>query len=253
MRARTRLLVFGAGASVLALALLAAAARLPRGGYPGPYGTALNRVAVQERHATDVVAAVTYDYRGFDTLGEETILFASVAGAVLLLRRTRSQWQGAHDLDSMPDRAASAPNEALRLAAVALVPVTITFGLYLTAHGQVSPGGGFQGGVILASAPLLVYVATRARDLARMAPWSAAELGEAAGLASFVGVGVAGLAATGSYLANVLPLGSPGDVLSAGTILALSGAVALAVGSGLVLMLVAFVEETIRRDGGGGR
>jgi len=53
----------------------------------GPYGDVLNAVAASERHTTDVVSAVNFDYRGFDTLGEESILFAFVVGATLLLRR----------------------------------------------------------------------------------------------------------------------------------------------------------------------
>ena len=61
------------------------------GSYQGPYGYVLNQVAVAERHATDVVSAINFDYRGFDTLGEEFILFASIAGAALLLRRERDE------------------------------------------------------------------------------------------------------------------------------------------------------------------
>src|SRR5436305_1628029 len=61
------------------------------GNYRGPYGDVLNAVAVNERHSTDVVTAVNFDYRGFDTLGEESILFASVIGATVLLRKKRDE------------------------------------------------------------------------------------------------------------------------------------------------------------------
>jgi hypothetical protein len=104
--------------------------------------------------------------------------------------------------------------------------------------------------VLLASAPLLPYVASRARPLLRMAPTAHAELGESIGIASFLAIGLVGLVTRGAYLENVFPLGAAGDVLSAGAILPLSAAVSLAVGAGLVLMLVAFVEETVRRDEG---
>src|SRR3954454_7733582 len=61
------------------------------GHYPGPYGTVINGVAVTQRHATDLVAAVNFDYRAFDTLGEEFILFAAVLGIIVLLRAMRGE------------------------------------------------------------------------------------------------------------------------------------------------------------------
>ena len=54
-------------------------------------GDWLNRVALPERHLTNVVSAVNFDYRGLDTLGEEYILFAAVAGVALLLRERRGE------------------------------------------------------------------------------------------------------------------------------------------------------------------
>ena len=56
------------------------------GDYRGPYGDVIAHLAVYERHATDVVNAINYDYRAFDTLGEEFILFTAVLGVTMLLR-----------------------------------------------------------------------------------------------------------------------------------------------------------------------
>jgi multicomponent Na+:H+ antiporter subunit B len=61
------------------------------GHYDGVYGLLLNHTAVVERHATNVVMAVTFDYRGFDTLGEEFILFAAVMSVALLLREEHTK------------------------------------------------------------------------------------------------------------------------------------------------------------------
>src|SRR5579884_4128726 len=88
MKRRTRQLLFIPLGLGFLLMFGAAILRIPDiGHYRGPYGDVLNRVAVEERHATDVVTAVNFDYRGFDTLGEEAILFVSVAGATVLLRK----------------------------------------------------------------------------------------------------------------------------------------------------------------------
>ena len=71
MSRRTRIAVFAVAASGLAALLVASVVDLPAfGHYQGAYGNQLNREAVAERHATNVVTAIVFDYRGFDTLGE---------------------------------------------------------------------------------------------------------------------------------------------------------------------------------------
>ena len=77
---------------VLAVVLVHGLAGLPAfGDYHGVYGTVLNRVTVSERHATDVITAINFDYRGLDTMGEEFILFAASIGLVVLLREQRDE------------------------------------------------------------------------------------------------------------------------------------------------------------------
>ena len=85
---RTRIfLVFGV---IFLLSFCYAVVDLPPwGDYRGPYGDVISRVGVYERHATDAVNAINYDYRGFDTLGEEFILFTAVIGVMMLLRREK--------------------------------------------------------------------------------------------------------------------------------------------------------------------
>ena len=87
MSRRIRIAVFVPALGVLFALLLWGFVGMPDfGHYRGPYGFVLDRVATPERHVTNVVNATTYDYRGFDTMGEEFILFAAVIGVVLLLR-----------------------------------------------------------------------------------------------------------------------------------------------------------------------
>src|SRR5581483_2270626 len=63
----------------------------PFGSFHGFYGQLLNAIVLPQRHATNVVTAIVFDYRGFDTMGEEFILFASVVGVVILLRGDNEQ------------------------------------------------------------------------------------------------------------------------------------------------------------------
>jgi len=90
MTERWRRGVFLAGAAVLAAFILWGLAGLPGfGRYPGPYGDIINRVAVAQTNATGVVSAVNFEYRAFDTVGEEFILFAAAAGVATVLRHLR--------------------------------------------------------------------------------------------------------------------------------------------------------------------
>jgi multicomponent Na+:H+ antiporter subunit B len=208
------------------------------------YGALLNRVAVPERHATNVVAAVTFDYRGFDTLGEEFILFAAVIGVAILLRAMRGEAEQAPE-EEVRGRRVPGTSNAVRVVGLAFLGPTVLFGIYVVAHGHLTPGGGFQGGVILASAALLVYLSGEYVTLRRVRPESVLDLSESAGAAGYVVIGLAGLVTGGVFLANTLPLGQPGTLLSAGMIPLINASVGLEVAGGFTLLLSEFLEQTV--------
>ena len=128
------------------------------GVHPSVYGELLSERAVDERHATNVVAATTFDYRGLDTMVEEFILFGAVVGILLLLRAQRDEEDYAPQ-DMAEGRRPLPTSDAVRVFGLGLIGPTILFGIYVVAHGHLTPGGGFQGGVVLASGLLLVYLA----------------------------------------------------------------------------------------------
>ena len=87
-----RLTLFAVAACGLAAVLFVGFHRLPHFGHAHElYGALANRTEPTLRHATDVVTALNFDLRAFDTLGEEFILFASVSGVALLLRQLRDE------------------------------------------------------------------------------------------------------------------------------------------------------------------
>jgi multicomponent Na+:H+ antiporter subunit B len=245
-----RWVFLAAGAVAGALLLWGLTGLPPYGVYPGPYGDVLNQVAVAERHATNVVAAVAFDYRAFDTMGEEFILFAAVVGVAVLLRAQRDEVEEAPDEDAA-DRRAPGTSNAVRVLGLALVGPVVLFGLYVVTHGHLSPGGGFSGGVVLATGALLIYLSGEYVTLRRVRPEALIDVATATGTAAFVGVGFVGLVAGGTFLYNALPLGQPGTLLSAGTIPLVNLAVGLEVAGGLVLLLSEFLEQTLvlRRPG----
>jgi multicomponent Na+:H+ antiporter subunit B len=217
----------------------------PMGDYRGPYGNEVSRVAVYERHATDVVNAINYDYRAFDTLGEEFILFASVLG-VLLLFRPSPEKKGAKDhKDTAPIEDALPVTDALRVSMQAMAGLMIVFGVYVAAHGQLTPGGGFQGGVILASVPLIVYLAGNVKTFETIVSGPLIKLSETVGAAGYAVIGLAGMFAGAHFLTNVLPLGKTGDVFSSGNIALISALVGIEVAGGFVVLIRSYLRQII--------
>jgi multicomponent Na+:H+ antiporter subunit B len=205
------------------------------GEFQGAYGQMLNAVAVPERHTTNVVTAVVFDYRGVDTMGEELILFAAVVGVVLLLRGERE-----------PPRTTSSDavrSDAVRMFGIALLGPVVLVGLWLTAFGLVTPGGGFQGGVVIAAAVALLYITVGYR------PWR--ELGrerlldpfEGLGAAAFIAVGLTALVAGEPFLKNLLGTGDTGTVVSGGSMGILNWAVAVEVAAANLVLYTEFLES----------
>ncbi|APR80473.1 Na(+) H(+) antiporter subunit B [Minicystis rosea] len=227
----------------------------PLGAYQGVYGALINTVAVAERHATDVVSTTNFDYRGFDTLGEEFILFTSVIGVAMLLRQHRDEHdeRPSDEEDRRLRRRVPPMGDAVRDMAMVLVLFDVTFGGYVVSHGTVSPGGGFQGGVILATAPLVIYLASGPRTFHRVAPDALVEITEASGAAGYIAVGALGLALSRPFLTNVLPLGVVGTPISGGTIFALNVTVGVEVAAAFVLLLIVFVRAALETRLSGAR
>jgi multicomponent Na+:H+ antiporter subunit B len=242
MTERWRVRIFAVGGTVFFGLYCYSALNLPSwGSYRGPYGDLIAQVAVYERHATDVINAINYDYRGFDTLGEEFILFTAVLGVLLLLRREPGDRSGKTGV--LPDR--QRLSRTLRAVNIPAVLITALFGFYIGLHGQLTPGGGFQAGVILASALLLVYLAENTRVFARLTSHTAVEIIEALGAGAYALLGIAPLCFGLPLLTNILPLGKTGDVFSSGNIALISACVGVEVTAAFLLVLFTYLQEII--------
>jgi multicomponent Na+:H+ antiporter subunit B len=252
MSRTARLLLFAASAAGLGVVLIYGLSGLPAfGHYHGVYGRIVNGIGVTERHATDLVTALNFDIRGFDTLGEEFILFGSVLGIALILRQLREEQASASRREADEHQFAGA-SEALRTLALVLVPTLIALGVYIVVHGQLTPGGGFQGGVILAAGPLAVFLAGRYLRMKSVAPHAVVEAADALGAAGYALVGLGGLVFAGVFFKNFLPLGIPGHLLSAGHIVPASVAVGLEVSGAFLVAWTEFFDQAIVIHGGSG-
>ncbi|MFI8235186.1 MnhB domain-containing protein [Streptomyces sp. NPDC085900] len=238
MTRRGRLWVLLAGAAGLAALLVAACLRLPDfGGDHHPYGDRAVRASLARRTA-NTISSVNFDQRAFDTLGEMTILFAAVIGCVVLLRQTRDE----HRARPRPAEVA----RPVRRYALVVLPVALLSGLYVIAHGQLSPGGGFQGGVVAATALHLLYLGADYRALERVRPIGVFEVGDALASSAYLVTGLAGLVAGTAFLANtLLPYGTFNTLSSGGTVPLLNAAIGMEVACAVVILLARFLDQAV--------
>jgi multicomponent Na+:H+ antiporter subunit B len=177
--------------------------------------------SVSDLKTANIVTAVVVTFRGLDTLGEVAVLFIATAGVGLLLKRKGEKSK------KTEKRAAS---EILQTGASFLFPLTILFGVYIFLHGHLTPGGGFQGGVVLASAFLLLLLSNiNFKFNHTILHWVESLSG-----AFYVLLGLLGLILLGSFLNPAfLPLGVLGKLFSAGAIPLIYSFIGLKVGSEL--------------------
>lgn len=145
---------------VLGVLLVWAAADLPDWGDPqAPANVYLSphyiQQAMEETSVPNLVTAVLADYRGYDTMFETIVIFCAGITVLIVLRRTHRQRE--KEIRPRPEREGG--DIILQSTARLLSPVMQIFALYVVAHGHHSPGGGFQGGVILGASFILLALA----------------------------------------------------------------------------------------------
>lgn len=177
----------------------------------------------------NIVTAIVVGYRGFDTLGEVTVLFISALGVAFMLSSPK---QERLDLKFRP-------NFMLRVGSKILFEIILVTSFYIILHGHLTPGGGFPGGAIIASSVLLLYLAD---DKFRSNVKSFKILEGVAG-SLFVIIGLLGLVLATYFLQNFLPAGNIGELLSAGIIPIIYILIGLKVGSEIAGIVDNFLTE----------
>jgi multicomponent Na+:H+ antiporter subunit B len=113
------------------------------------------------------------------------------------------------------------------------------YGIYIILHGHLTPGGGFAGGVIVAGAFVLKYLAFGAEAKQEKRSSTVASVYESVGGLLFIGVALAGLVIAGTFFLNFIPKGTPLHLLSAGIIPICNIAIGIKVGAGLFSIFLA--------------
>lgn len=181
--------------------------------------------------AANIVTAIIVTYRGLDTLGEVTVLFLSAAIVGLVLARGRRRVAVKRQLTPV--------GELLTTGTRILVPLIMLLGVYIFVNGHLTPGGGFQGGAILASATLLLLLTSPLRHFSHRLIYV---LESISGLV-FVAIGVLGIFFASGFLDNrILPIGTLGELFSGGAMPVIYSFIGLKVGAEFSSMLVDLSE-----------
>jgi multicomponent Na+:H+ antiporter subunit B len=239
-----RLALLAPALVVLAIAAAQVILAMPAFGHPlSQYGTTVNALAPVLRNVSNMVAAVNFDVRAIDTLGEESMLICAVTATVVLLRGGRGE-DMTERAGRLPGRVWLERSDATVLLCRLMATTLFLYGVYVILHGTVTPGGGFQGGAIAASSFVLIYLGegySVSRDVLHSEVLAAVE-----GLGGLVFAMAAMVPLAFGYAAvqNVLPLGSWKDLYSGGLMVIMNAAVGVAVIGSFGVLLVEFLEET---------
>ncbi|MFH0993778.1 MAG: hydrogen gas-evolving membrane-bound hydrogenase subunit E [bacterium] len=193
-------------------------------------GQYLENAQIDAVGSANLVTTIVVGFRGFDTLGEVTVLFISSLGVALLFGSNRKQKR--LDVDF-------SPNFMLRVGSRVLFGVILIVGLYIILHGHLTPGGGFPGGTMIASAILLLYLA----DDRFRAKIKGFKILESVSGSLFVVIGLLGLVLATYFLQNFLPVGTVGNLISAGIFPIIYILIGLKVGSEISGIIDNFLTE----------
>jgi multicomponent K+:H+ antiporter subunit A len=254
-RARDALLAAVAGIGMGALAF--AAVTLPPAGLLAPFFFAN---ALDPAGGRNVVNLILVDFRGFDTLGEITVVGSVAITVYALLRRFRPAQESiavpqAQRAEAASGTLATKPTEVVpinhMLVPAVLVrllfPMAALVSIYFLLRGHNAPGGGFVGGLVMATAIIVQYMVSgtvwvEARLRIHPQVWIA--LGLLAAAAAGFGAWVASSSFLTSLAADLhLPL--VGEVHVSSILVFDLGVYMLVVGA-TVLVLVALAHQSLR-------
>ena len=141
---------------------------------------------IEDTSVPNVVTSVLADYRGYDTMFETIVIFTAVIACFFMLRifkpaepETRLYRHIPTGITLRIEKGGRLPPESddferidlqwvphdliIQTTCRMIIPFIQIFTLYVIAHGHYSPGGGFQGGVILGASVIVLAISHNLR------------------------------------------------------------------------------------------
>lgn len=195
---------------------------------------------VEETGAVNIVSSIYLGYRAYDTLGETIVLLVAVSGTIGIIA-----FKGKNSTPEIENENKKFNFQKQRTVLMEVVtgklgPVVLVFGLYVMLFGHMSPGGGFQGGVVIASGIIFISLGTRGTEnnklsqadfLSKIEAFSFLLLILTSGIGLITGIGFF----ANPFKVNLIP--------SVGYIILLNALIGLKVGSGIAYMSVAMLGD----------
>lgn len=196
----------------------------------------------EQTGAANIVSSIYLGYRAYDTLGETIVLLVAVSGTIGIISFTGKHLAPGYNENSLEggDHKTRKRTVLMEVVTGKLGPVILVFGLYVMLFGHMSPGGGFQGGVVIASGIIFISIGTRSSENNILSHSGVLAKIEAVSFLLLVFASAIGLITGLGFFANPFN-GNP--IPPAGYIILLNAMIGLKVGSGIAYMSVAMLGD----------
>ncbi len=191
--------------------------------------------AEEETHTVNVITGVILNYRGYDTMGEVTVIFSALAAALAVLGREKRG-----RIHAYVDRSGVPSSVIVRTMVRFLVPLIVLFSVYTILHGEISPGGGFQGGAVIGGSMIVFTTIFGLYESSRRFPL------EGSAVLTFFLVGVLGMVGGGNFLTYAWPRVASG--LQPALVTWLTVLVEIGIGLGGAMVLTSILFCMIREE-----
>lgn len=207
---------------------------------------------IEECNSPNMVTSVIVDYRAFDTLFETTVMFLSGVSVLLILSRKPDQKRKHQFKINREPNTGKSPvfktiNKDVMISVIQ--PLILIYAIYVLFHGEVSLGGGFQAGALIAMAYILdVMVVKRDRDLLNLSKYNATAI---AGLGPFIYAlaGIISMIGGGLFLEyEAMPFGVDAQELHSIGILMVEIGVTIGVACTIITILKSIMERVTFDD-----
>lgn len=228
--------------------------------------------AIEETRVPNLVTAVLADYRGFDTMFETAVIFCAGIACFILLRNFKGNTERYYrhvptgvilhvknkdkkltigkEFEYM-DKEWVPSDIIMKTVCRILIPFIQIYALYVVAHGDFSPGGGFQGGVIFGSSLILIAISYNLKTLVKRIKEKVLGIYAATGVLVYVGIASICMPLGGNFLdySRLTPfVWDPGHVRALGT-LGVEIGVGIAVAAVMAIIYINIVSEGRHDEG----
>lgn len=206
----------------------------------------------EETGAPNLVSGIYLGYRAYDTMGETIVLLVAVSGTIGILKKIKElmaaeERKEAGDASAFRLPAEKRKTHTLRTNLIEVVtgkigPIVLIFGVYVMVYGHLSPGGGFQGGVIIASGIIFLALGSGLDTSAAFADATVLNRLEAGALLILVLASLSGIPAGKGFFGNPVEIFT---MIPAAFIIFLNAVIGLKVGAGIGLLCISMLGEEL--------